>query len=91
MRMEQHQYSLWQELWQKVSRPALWILERRVSSHDKDPVIDEATGYVMSYVSDNPVTLEIVPPKTTTAQAMLPSSTVSHYSCLLESFLDSKI
>ena len=64
MQLEQHQYPLWQELWENVSHPALWILERRVSSHDKDPIIDETTGYVMSFVSDNPVTLEVSPPNT---------------------------
>ncbi len=81
MLLEQHQYPLWQELWEKASQPALWVLEKRVVMQDKSPVIDELTGYVISCVSDNPITLEVIPPSSPPKGAPSPmvSRLVPHF------------
>lgn len=89
MRLEKHQYSLWQEIWDNASRPTLWLLESRVTQQDKAPVVDDVTGYVMSFVSDNPVTLDVVRPSSPYQKP--PSPTVSSSSFVIIFFLALKL
>lgn len=63
IRQENHQYELWQELREKCLAPTLWSLESKIASRDKEFLEDFRSGLRIRFVSENPITLEVIRPE----------------------------